>query len=328
MDIKAFFSRKNTLLAQCVALAVWAWVIFFTGKLPDFVANGFVVPTMLAGSFVAGSTSEGGGAVAFPVMTLFFNIKPAVARDFSLMIQSVGMCCAGYYIYRKGVPVARRLLAVSLAGCFVGQVVAFKFIDGYFLPVVLKISFASIWMGFALVMIPRLKDAGGHYSSDIIARSRVAYLVAFFLAIVGGVVTALIGTGADIIMFSFAVLVLNISEKVATPTSVVLMGLGSLMGVAIKSTLVPGGFSPEALDYWLVGVPAAMIGAPLGARVASRVSRRVIIVLLQISIMIQFVFAWVILPLTLQQKMLSIGLLVSFIMVFHVLSGWGRRARW
>jgi hypothetical protein len=39
---------------------------------------------------VAGATSEGGGAVAFPVMTLALKIKPAIARDFSLMTQSCG----------------------------------------------------------------------------------------------------------------------------------------------------------------------------------------------------------------------------------------------
>ncbi len=37
-----------------------------------------------------GMTSEGGGAVAFPVMTLALGIHPEVARDFSLMIQSCG----------------------------------------------------------------------------------------------------------------------------------------------------------------------------------------------------------------------------------------------
>lgn len=37
-----------------------------------------------------GMTSEGGGAVAFPVMTLLLNIDTKVARDFSLMIQSCG----------------------------------------------------------------------------------------------------------------------------------------------------------------------------------------------------------------------------------------------
>ena len=60
--------------------------------------------TMVGGATVAGMTSEGGGAVAFPVMTLALGIKvrrmgvamlmlllqPAVARDFSLMIQSCG----------------------------------------------------------------------------------------------------------------------------------------------------------------------------------------------------------------------------------------------
>ena len=41
-------------------------------------------------SMFIGMTSEGGGAVAFPVMTLALSITPAVARDFSLMIQSCG----------------------------------------------------------------------------------------------------------------------------------------------------------------------------------------------------------------------------------------------
>ncbi|KAI6197410.1 hypothetical protein M3Y94_01220700 [Aphelenchoides besseyi] len=38
--------------------------------------------------FLEGATSEGGGAVAFPVMTLLLNLDPTAARDFSLMIQS------------------------------------------------------------------------------------------------------------------------------------------------------------------------------------------------------------------------------------------------
>ena len=49
--------------------------------------------TMIFGASIAGMTSEGGGAVAFPVMTLALGIKPAVARDFSLMIQSCGIYC-------------------------------------------------------------------------------------------------------------------------------------------------------------------------------------------------------------------------------------------
>ena len=46
--------------------------------------------TMIFGSMIGGATSEGGGAVAFPVMTLALAIDPAVARDFSLMCQCCG----------------------------------------------------------------------------------------------------------------------------------------------------------------------------------------------------------------------------------------------
>ena len=46
--------------------------------------------TMVFGALIAGATSEGGGAVAFPVMTLALGIKPTIARDFSIMIQSCG----------------------------------------------------------------------------------------------------------------------------------------------------------------------------------------------------------------------------------------------
>ena len=46
--------------------------------------------TMIFGSMVAGATSEGGGAVAFPVMTLVLKLSPSIARDFSLMCQSFG----------------------------------------------------------------------------------------------------------------------------------------------------------------------------------------------------------------------------------------------
>ena len=46
--------------------------------------------TMIFGSMIAGATSEGGGVVAFPVMTLVLHIQPSIARDFSLMTQSCG----------------------------------------------------------------------------------------------------------------------------------------------------------------------------------------------------------------------------------------------
>jgi len=45
---------------------------------------------MIFGAMIGGATSEGGGAVAFPVMTLALGIAPSIARDFSMMCQSCG----------------------------------------------------------------------------------------------------------------------------------------------------------------------------------------------------------------------------------------------
>ena len=55
---------------------VWTlWVIGISqeDRLALFADNWFMSVTMAFGSFIAGATSEGGGAVAFPVMTLFFG---------------------------------------------------------------------------------------------------------------------------------------------------------------------------------------------------------------------------------------------------------------
>ena len=73
--------------------------------------------TMIFGAMVAGMTSEGGGAVAFPVMTLALHISPAVARDFSLGIQSCGMSAAAFTIFWMKLKLEKH----SLLFCSIGK---------------------------------------------------------------------------------------------------------------------------------------------------------------------------------------------------------------
>lgn len=56
---------------------------------------------MIIGATVAGMTSEGGGAVAFPVMTLLLYIETEIARDFSLMVQSCGYFLVYFYLNKS-----------------------------------------------------------------------------------------------------------------------------------------------------------------------------------------------------------------------------------
>ena len=84
-------------------------------------------------------TSEGGGAVAFPVMTLALGIKPAVARDFSLMIQSCGeiraskdfsnskmyvsgMTAAAFTIYWMQIKLEKHSLVFCSSGAAAGMI--------------------------------------------------------------------------------------------------------------------------------------------------------------------------------------------------------------
>ena len=61
---------------------------------------------------------QGGASIAFPVMTLAFSILPAVARDFSFMIQSAGMTAAAATIAIMQVQVEMHsLLWATVGGC-------------------------------------------------------------------------------------------------------------------------------------------------------------------------------------------------------------------
>ena len=86
--------------------------------------------TMIFGSMVAGMTSEGGASVAFPVMTLAMDIKPHVAKQFSYMIQSVGMTAAAFVILYMQVRVEWK----SITYCSLGGVFGLFYAIGYALP--------------------------------------------------------------------------------------------------------------------------------------------------------------------------------------------------
>uniref|UniRef100_A0AC35FNK2 Membrane transporter protein n=1 Tax=Panagrolaimus sp. PS1159 TaxID=55785 RepID=A0AC35FNK2_9BILA len=106
--------------------------------------------TMIGGAIVAGMTAEGGGAVAFPVMTFILHLTPKCARDFSLMIQSVGMSLALFVIIFMRIQIEWRAITYSLMGALPGVVFGFHMIDGLFDAPEKKMLFVSIWAAFAI----------------------------------------------------------------------------------------------------------------------------------------------------------------------------------
>ncbi|WP_420631378.1 sulfite exporter TauE/SafE family protein [Candidatus Leptofilum sp.] len=263
-------SRKwlyPTLLA--IVYAFWFSYMFLANRWELFQEYWPVSVTMTIGSFVAGATAEGGAAVAFPVFTKVLHIPSGDARTFGLMIQAVGMTMAGVMIYAQRVRTLPHVIGwVSVGGIF-GQLIGtylFTIPNPY--P---KILFTFVATAFGVAMVisrwlirwePRSELPGWNN------RYRALFLLC---GILGGSFAAQTGSGIDMLTFIVLTLAFGINEKISTPTTVVIMGLNSVVGFFLHGVVSQD--IGIAWNYWLVAVPIVILGAPFGAYVASKVNR-------------------------------------------------------
>lgn len=292
----------------------WYWLGGGVAAVQDVVHNWPVTVTMIFGSFIAGATSEGGGAVAFPVFTKVLEISPANAAVFSLAIQSVGMTAAALLILFMRVNVEWRVIRWASLGGVPGIMLGALWLAPHLPPTLVKMSFTVLVTSFALTLFmlnrgmrlchEKLESAG--------IREHAVLLLAGFA---GGMLSGLVGNGIDIVTFSLMVLLFRISEKVATPTSVILMAINSLIGFALHTT-VTGGFNSEVQAYWMAAIPVVVIGAPAGAILCTLLNRVIIARILIGLIMIELISSLVIIPLSRELVIASAVLLATFSLLY------------
>lgn len=280
-----------------VIIATWACYLFENDYFHLFSENWFMSVTMLFASFIAGATSEGGGAVAFPVMTLLFKIKPTVARDFSLMIQSFGMIMAAVSIFIFKIKVLPRVILFATLGGILGLILGFHFLNNLMPPAYIKMFFTSFWLSFGISLYLMSKHSSDFNKQTLSEFGFKEVSIFFLIGVFGGAITSLTGTGIDIVTFSILTLVYRVCLKVATPTTVVLMGVNSLIGFMYKANVL-GGMDQNSWNYLLVCIPIVIIGAPVGAIFISNKSRKLVQNILLTSIVIQFVTSLLIVPQT------------------------------
>ncbi|VDM57269.1 unnamed protein product [Angiostrongylus costaricensis] len=230
---------------------------------------------MVLGAIVAGMTSEGGGAVAFPFMTLGLHIDPITARDFSLLMQSVGMMCALFVIVFMQVQIEQRAVLCGTIGSIPGLVFGFEIFDPLLDAAQKKMLFVSIWTSFAIALFILNSQRKRTTYKTIIDFKPWKAMVLVATGFIGGIFTAFAGSGVDICIFSIVTLLFRVSEKTATPTTVVLMGLNSLVG-AYYRLIWKGDVSKLALDYLKVSIPVGVTLAPFGSFLGSHFHRQVL----------------------------------------------------
>ncbi len=190
------------------------------------IAGYWMSVTMVLGSLVAGATSVGGAAVAFPVMTLVFDISPTVARDFALMIQTVGMLSAAFAIWYQRILVDWPCIFWCTLGGMVSTPVGLTVLHfaGGLPPAIAKSIFLSSWLAFAvaLALLNAQRGRQTHHITpypkgpgDVRWKSRV-YLVAGLL---GGLLTVVSGSGMDLAAFAAQVCSL-VRSAIASQTCV------------------------------------------------------------------------------------------------------------
>lgn len=300
---------------------LFGWAVFmYTNQLWYlFKEYWFITLTMVFGSFIAGASSEGGGAIAYPAMTLLFNIGPDVARNFSFAIQSFGMTFAAIWIFLSRIKIEKNYLLIAGIGGAFGILFGTYYIVPLIKPDYAKMMFVSFWLSFGLALwvVNFIRERDSVDQLPTLSLYQKSELL--FIGVLGGIFSSIFGNGIDICTFSFVVLKYGLSEKVATPTSVILMASNAIIG-ALLYTFVLGTMQAEAVNYLLVCLPVVIFGAPFGAFVINQIGRKTIAIILITIIFVQFVTALIIIRPSFLLIMFSVGIFLLGVAIFFLLT--------
>jgi len=305
-------TRNALLVNLTIAFFVWGIWLAFGGRLAihHLIADWRIALTMVFGSMVGGGTSEGGGAIAFPIFTKLLHIAPYDARNFSLAIQSVGMGSATLSILYLRIPIERRVLFYAGIPGVLGVVFGAYSVAPFVPPVFVRTSFTVLVssLGVALWLVNRDKTVWRNECMPIFGLGEKGILIA--AGFVGGVVSALVGTGENSVAFMVMVLFFRINEKIVTPTTVILMTMVTIPGFLFH-IFVLRDVTPAVMGYWLAAVPVVAVGAPLGALICSHMKRHAIVLLLLFLIALEFLSTLLLVPMSRHVLLASLATLAA-----------------
>lgn len=241
-------------------LTTWLYLILTGPGFALYETHWLYAFMMIFGSAVAGFTPEGGGAVAFPILSLYFNITAPAARDFSLAIQSIGMVSAAIWILtRKGHDLSMfRHIPFYAAVNMIGFVIMTAFAGA--------MAFKTIQMMFvslALAFIVAYLVSRGRGSVDDVELKGSRFLTFSIFSFIGGCAAAMFGTGSDMLIYIALTCYYGMKEKISTDISIVLMAVITVFGIAYRGLFLDA-VHPDVYLMWLAAAPVVLFFAPFG----------------------------------------------------------------
>lgn len=297
------------LLFLSLVITSWLWYMIENDSFYFYINRWPAALTMLFGSFIAGASPEGSAAIAYPVFTLLLKIPPDVTRNFAFAIQSIGMTSASLLILGMKIKVDwNYILFVSLGGIF-GLILGTYYVAPLISPMQAKLFFVSLWLSFGIALWLQNKNRQREVYDKIqnLLKSDIFKLLIF--GFIGGIISSIFGTGINIFTFCLMTIYYRVSEKVATPSSVIIMTIETLLGVFIHTKVI-GDFQRLAFELWIVSIPVVVFFAPLGAFVISKMQREGIAKILYTILIVQFIGAMVVIKPSVQQALMCFGILL------------------
>ena len=246
-----------------------------------------IAPIMAFGSFIAGATCLGGGAVAFPALTKFMGIDPFTAKSFSLAIQSAGMTSASLFILLSVRNLPWRFMAIYLKGSAAGMVISLLWLDQLLAAADIRIGFTLFCLSFLIVFIL----ANRHQAliqHNIQEHNLHSHGISITTGFVGGLASGLLGSGADLLAFCALAIYFRLTIRLATQISVLLMTANSLLGLGIQGLALEN-LPNITSQLWFAAAPVVIVGAPLGALVCKYISQKLLFALVVVLVITEIV---------------------------------------
>ena len=307
--------------------SVWLGLVISGGHWTTLAEHWGIALAMGLGSYVAGSTPMGGGTVGFPILVLLFDQPAELGRDFSFAVQSIGMVSASLFILARRQPVEWAMLRPAMLGSLIGTPLGIVYVAPEVSALAIKITFAVVWASFGVLHLYRTREFA-EADGPVPAMPRFDLGVGFLLGLCAGAsVAAVTGVGIDMVLYATLVLLRRADLKIAIPTSVVIMGFTSVVGIGFK--LAVTGVQPGVYENWLAAAPVVALGAPLGVFIVNRIGR--VPTLYFVALLCIGQFAWTLhdewAALGLRGLMWALGGVVLFNIAFEILHQWGFRIR-
>lgn len=142
----------------------------------------------------------------------------------------IGMSAAAFTIFWMQIQLEWHSIIFCSGGALFGMIFGLEVLDTMLDPPTKKLGFVCVWFSFAFALF-LLNRQHKRRTFDFIPnfslwQGFILITTGFF----GGIFSAITGSGVDICSFSILSLLFRVSEKVSTPTSVVLMAINTCVG--------------------------------------------------------------------------------------------------